>query len=200
MNDGFDSTLGAAASRRRVCFIRVGTRRRDAGAPGRSGFTLIEMMVVLVLIGILSAMILPEMKGTYGDALLRSSARDLVNVFSIASSRAVSLNQLHVVRINAPPVATRSSGRARPRAKKLSSPLLRTFPTVPVNWIIGLLSKFANQTRLNPISRKVNKLPCQPIKPRTRSLPVRSLSIQTEPLRPPKSCCMTARDSACGSK
>jgi type II secretion system protein H len=101
MNDGFDSTLGAAASRRRVCFIRVGTRRRDAGAPGRSGFTLIEMMVVLVLIGILSAMILPEMKGTYGDALLRSSARDLVNVFSIASSRAVSLNQLHVVRINA---------------------------------------------------------------------------------------------------
>ena len=58
-------------------------------------------MVVLVLIGILSAMILPEMKGTYGDALLRSSARDLVNVFSIASSRAVSLNQLHVVRINA---------------------------------------------------------------------------------------------------
>src|SRR5882762_1869721 len=29
------------------------------------GFTLIEMMVVLVLIGILSAMIIPEMKGTF---------------------------------------------------------------------------------------------------------------------------------------
>jgi Tfp pilus assembly protein FimT len=57
-------------------------------------------MVVIVLIGILSAMILPEMKGTYGDALLRSSARELVNVFSLAYSRAVSVNQIHVVRLD----------------------------------------------------------------------------------------------------
>ena len=77
-------------------------RRLSLEAQGRCrAFTLIEMMVVLVLIGIISAMILPEMKGTYGDALLRSSARDLINVFSIAGSRAISLNQLHLVRINA---------------------------------------------------------------------------------------------------
>jgi hypothetical protein len=57
-------------------------------------------MVVMLLIGILSAMILPEMKGTFGDALLRSSGRELVNVFTFAYSRAVSLNQIHVVRFN----------------------------------------------------------------------------------------------------
>ena len=63
------------------------------------GFTLIELMVVVVLIGILTAMIIPEMKGTYGDALLRSTSRDLVNVFNLAYSRAVTLNQTHRVRL-----------------------------------------------------------------------------------------------------
>lgn len=64
-----------------------------------SAFTLVELMVVLVLIAIVSAMIIPEMKGTYGDALLRSTSRELANAFDIASSRAVSLNQLHRVRL-----------------------------------------------------------------------------------------------------
>src|SRR5258708_4825192 len=36
-------------------------------------FTLVELMVVMVLIAIMAAMIVPEMKGTYEDALLRSS-------------------------------------------------------------------------------------------------------------------------------
>jgi len=66
----------------------------------RKAFTLIELMVVVVLIGILSALIIPEMRGTYEDALLRSTSRDLVNAFNIAASRAVSLNQLHRVRLD----------------------------------------------------------------------------------------------------
>jgi Tfp pilus assembly protein FimT len=57
-------------------------------------------MVVVVLIGILSALIIPEMKSGYQDALLRSTSRSLVNVFAIASSRAVSFNQLHRVRLD----------------------------------------------------------------------------------------------------
>src|SRR6185369_16528602 len=63
------------------------------------GFTLIEMMVVLLLIGILSAMIIPEMKGTFGDALLRSSGRELLNAFELAYSQAVSRNEVHLVRL-----------------------------------------------------------------------------------------------------
>jgi prepilin-type N-terminal cleavage/methylation domain-containing protein len=71
----------------------------------KRAFTLIELVIVIVIIGIAAAMIIPEMKGGFQDALLRSTSRDLINVFSIASSRAVSLNQLHRVRIEA------SSGR-----------------------------------------------------------------------------------------
>ena len=67
----------------------------------KRAFTLIELVIVIVLIGIAAALIIPEMKGGYQDALLRSTSRELVNVFSIASSRAVSLNQLHRVRIEA---------------------------------------------------------------------------------------------------
>jgi prepilin-type N-terminal cleavage/methylation domain-containing protein len=63
-------------------------------------FTLIELMTVIVLIGIMTAMIIPEMKGTFEDVLLRSTSRDLVNVFELASSRAISLNQFHRVRLD----------------------------------------------------------------------------------------------------
>src|SRR5438093_12258204 len=64
------------------------------------GFTLIELMVVFVLIGIMTAMIIPAMRGTYEDALLRSTSRKLVNVLNLASSRAIAINQLHRVRLD----------------------------------------------------------------------------------------------------
>ena len=67
---------------------------------GRTGFTLMELMVVIVIIGIMTAMMIPEMKGTFQDALLRSTSRELINVFDLAYSRAVSLNQLRRVRLD----------------------------------------------------------------------------------------------------
>ena len=66
----------------------------------RRGFTLIELMIVIILIGIVTALIIPEMRGTYEEVLLRSTSRELVSVLNLASSRAVSLNQLHRVRLD----------------------------------------------------------------------------------------------------
>ena len=68
--------------------------------PGRRGFTLIELMVVIVLIAIMTAMILPEMRGTFEEALLRSEARKLADVFSLANSRAIALNQAQRVQLD----------------------------------------------------------------------------------------------------
>src|ERR1022692_2607980 len=42
---------------------------RSLGRSSTSGFTLIELMVVIVLIAVMTAMIIPEMKGTFEDAL-----------------------------------------------------------------------------------------------------------------------------------
>ena len=64
-----------------------------------AGFTLIELMVVITIIGIMTAMMIPEMKGSFQDALLRSASRELINVFDLAYSRAVSLNQVRRVRL-----------------------------------------------------------------------------------------------------
>lgn len=79
-----------------------GRRTKDVGSSSwagrnRTAFTLIELMVVIALIGILSAMIIPEMRGTYEAALLRSTSRQLVNVCNLAYSRAVSMEQMHRV-------------------------------------------------------------------------------------------------------
>ena len=47
-------------------------RPRHGGTPG---FSLIELMVVIILIGVMAAMIVPEMKGSYEDVLLRATSR-----------------------------------------------------------------------------------------------------------------------------
>ena len=66
----------------------------------RRAFTLIEIMIVVLLIGVLTAVIVPEMKGSYKGELLRSTSRELISVFQVASSRSISFNRQHRVRID----------------------------------------------------------------------------------------------------
>jgi len=88
-------------------------------------FTLVEIMLVVILIGILTAMIIPEMKGSYEDALLRSTSRELLNACSLASSRAICLNRLHRVRLD------RSGGRYFVESRVRKGP--RQLEFVPVS-------------------------------------------------------------------
>jgi type II secretion system protein H len=64
------------------------------------GFTLVELMIVLILIGVFTAVIIGELRGTFEDALLRSTGRKLINVLNLAGSRSVSINHPHTVTID----------------------------------------------------------------------------------------------------
>jgi len=68
--------------------------------PNNKAFTLVELMVVIVIIGIMATLMIPEMQGTFQDALLRSTSRKLVDVFSLASSQAVAHSQVHRIHLD----------------------------------------------------------------------------------------------------
>jgi prepilin-type N-terminal cleavage/methylation domain-containing protein len=64
-------------------------RLENSNLKSLRAFTLIEMVVVVVLIAVMAAMIIPEMKGSFDDALLRSTSRDLINVFESGAARRI---------------------------------------------------------------------------------------------------------------
>ena len=72
-------------------------------------------MVVLVLIGIMTAMIIPEMRGTFEHEVLRGAARKVVNACNLAHSRAVTRNEIHRVRFDR--VRSRYALEAKERGK-----------------------------------------------------------------------------------
>ncbi len=67
---------------------------RPAAAAGRRrGFTFLEVMVVIVLLGVLMAVTLPNMRGTGQVAALRGAARELAAGLRIARQRAISTHR-----------------------------------------------------------------------------------------------------------
>jgi Tfp pilus assembly protein FimT len=83
----------------------------------------VELMVVVALIAIMTAMIIPEMRGTYEDAILRSASRELIETFNLAHSRAVSFNQPHAVRVQPGTGEYRIEKRVRVRGEEEFVPL-----------------------------------------------------------------------------
>jgi hypothetical protein len=78
-----------------------------------------------MLIGIFTGVILVEMRGTFADALLRSTARQIMSGLSLASSRAISLNQPHFFELSSADhkftVRSQQNRRASPEEEKEST-------------------------------------------------------------------------------
>jgi type II secretion system protein H len=75
-------------------------RPRAIGRLRHAGFTLVELMIVMVIIAVMTALMIPEMKGSYEEALLKSNARKLSAAFNTAYSKAITTHQMHRVRID----------------------------------------------------------------------------------------------------
>ena len=76
---------------------RFPSRRRQKW---QRAFTLIELMVVCMIVVILTAVIVPEMRGSYQDSLLRATSRNLMDAFDLAYSHAVSRDEVDRVRLD----------------------------------------------------------------------------------------------------
>jgi len=119
-----------------------------------AGFTLMEIMLVLVLIAIMAAMIVPEMKGSMEDALLRSSARKLTDLFNLTYSRAVSLNTQHRVRLNT------SSGEYQVEQQNQLLAPGNFLPIVDINDLQGQIdSRIQIEVRPAPQERQNDQMP-----------------------------------------
>jgi prepilin-type N-terminal cleavage/methylation domain-containing protein len=64
---------------------------------GRGGFTIIEVMIVVAIIGIFAAFAVPSWRQYQRNLQLRSAARAVANAFSMARSRAISTGNRHIV-------------------------------------------------------------------------------------------------------
>jgi len=76
-------------------------------------FTLVELMVVIVIIAVMSAVMVGEMRGSFEDALLRSTARKVIDLCDAASNRAVSVHHPYVLRFE----SARGHYLLRPKAE-----------------------------------------------------------------------------------
>lgn len=81
--------------------FRETRERSPVGRRGdKLGFSLIELLVILVLMAIMTALIIPEMKGTFDEAQLRSTGRELAGALNLAYTQSVTRQETHRVRLD----------------------------------------------------------------------------------------------------
>lgn len=70
--------------------IKAKSKECRSGRKGAAGFTMLEMMIIVVIIGIVAAMAVPSFYNTIPRLKARTEARNILNLVRLARSRAVS--------------------------------------------------------------------------------------------------------------
>lgn len=93
----------------------------------RSGFTLVEMMIVVAVIGILTALGSPLIGGFFTDLRLKAAARDTADAFRFARVQAIRTGTPHLVIFSSGPAGgpagTDPAGTALPNDPTTGAPV-----------------------------------------------------------------------------
>ncbi|MDF1832885.1 MAG: GspH/FimT family pseudopilin [Porticoccaceae bacterium] len=99
---------------------RVGPCQRLSSPVRQTGFTLLELVVVLVLLGIIAVLVAPGLGGSLDNAKLKAAGRELLTALRVQRSEAIAQGRIITLRFSGDESIYRIDGESVRLAEGLS--------------------------------------------------------------------------------